>query len=159
MPTASVPPPASAAGGPRAPAKKWHGVRDATEPGAACPQTGLIPPVGPKSNDEDCLFLNVTTPRTAFTKPRPRGHLLKIGSWGPGRRCPVAARRYSEAAAVELEFNTKSLPKPIARRCPSFDEPRPRASLRERWLPSRKSGYSPQGDEAAANSILVTPSV
>lgn len=71
----------------------------------------------------------------------------------------MAARRYSEAAAVELEFNTKSLPKPIARRCPLSDEHPPRASLRDRWLPSRPSDYAPQGDEAAANSILVTPSV
>ncbi|MFD7560825.1 carboxylesterase family protein, partial [Streptomyces sp. NPDC059835] len=45
-------------------------MRNATEPGAACPQTGSIPPVGSRSDDEDCLFVNVTAPRTA-AEPRP----------------------------------------------------------------------------------------
>ncbi|MFF5159946.1 carboxylesterase/lipase family protein [Streptomyces sp. NPDC000348] len=57
---------------PPAPAGRWDGVRDATEPGAACPQTGLVPPVGLHSDDEDCLFVNVTTPHTAAAgRPRP----------------------------------------------------------------------------------------
>ncbi|MEV7524355.1 carboxylesterase family protein [Streptomyces sp. NPDC091371] len=56
---------------PTAPAKRWRGVRNATEPGAACPQTGSVPPVGSRSDDEDCLFVNVTTPRKAAGKPRP----------------------------------------------------------------------------------------
>ena len=40
----------------------WSGVRDATQPGAICPQ---LPAVfgGVGSTEEDCLFLNVTTPR------------------------------------------------------------------------------------------------
>lgn len=40
----------------------WDGVRDATRPGAICPQ---LPAVfgGVGSEEEDCLFLNVTTPR------------------------------------------------------------------------------------------------
>ncbi|MFF3621030.1 carboxylesterase family protein [Streptomyces sp. NPDC002467] len=45
-------------------------MRNATEPGAACPQTGSIPPVGSRSDDEDCLFVNVTAPRAA-AEPRP----------------------------------------------------------------------------------------
>jgi para-nitrobenzyl esterase len=44
-----------------APAPLWPGVRDATRPGNPCPQMG-----GPDGSaligDEDCLFLNVTTP-------------------------------------------------------------------------------------------------
>ncbi|MFC0507456.1 carboxylesterase/lipase family protein [Micromonospora costi] len=43
------------------PAEAWTGVRDATRPGPACAQpVGL--PVGVPSDDEDCLYLNVTTP-------------------------------------------------------------------------------------------------
>ncbi|MBT2208221.1 carboxylesterase/lipase family protein [Actinomadura sp. NEAU-AAG7] len=43
------------------PAEPWRGVRDATEPGNRCAQAkGLVDEA---STDEDCLFLNVTTPR------------------------------------------------------------------------------------------------
>jgi para-nitrobenzyl esterase len=45
------------------PARSWPGVRDATEPGATCPQLGYLaggPP--PVVGSEDCLFLNVWTP-------------------------------------------------------------------------------------------------
>lgn len=42
----------------------WKGVRDATEPGSPCPQLPT-PYGGEGSVDEDCLFLNVTTPRHA----------------------------------------------------------------------------------------------
>lgn len=38
----------------------WPGVRDATRPGSPCPQTGRL-----ASTEEDCLYLNVTRPRTA----------------------------------------------------------------------------------------------
>ncbi|GIG64533.1 carboxylesterase/lipase family protein [Phytomonospora endophytica] len=40
----------------------WKGVRDATKPGSPCPQLPT-PYGGEGSLDEDCLFLNVTTPR------------------------------------------------------------------------------------------------
>ncbi|KES06023.1 hypothetical protein BU52_16520 [Streptomyces toyocaensis] len=53
------------------PATGWDGVRDATKPGIACPQAGLLPPVGPASDDEDCLFVNVTAPRNASSGSRP----------------------------------------------------------------------------------------
>ena len=44
------------------PAAAWAGVRDATRPGPACAQLGGFP--GDKrSLSEDCLYLNVTTPR------------------------------------------------------------------------------------------------
>ncbi|WP_317441183.1 carboxylesterase/lipase family protein [Streptomyces collinus] len=42
------------------PAAPWPGVRDATRPASACPQPAGEVPGG--STDEDCLYLNVTTP-------------------------------------------------------------------------------------------------
>jgi para-nitrobenzyl esterase len=85
---------------PPAPAKTWHGVRDATEPGAACPQTGLIPPVGPQSDDEDCLFLNVTTPRTASTRPRPVMVYLHGGDHTDGEGAMHGAQRLAAQGDV-----------------------------------------------------------
>ena len=47
----------------------WQGVRDATKSGNRCPQAqGLIDEA---SNTEDCLYLNVTTPRHGATRPLP----------------------------------------------------------------------------------------
>lgn len=46
-------------------AKPWKGVRDATRPGLQCPQLSDAPePAG----SEDCLHVNVTTPRTVTGK-------------------------------------------------------------------------------------------
>lgn len=44
------------------PATPWSGVREATKAGSHCPQTAAGPGQ-PASADEDCLFVNVTTPR------------------------------------------------------------------------------------------------
>lgn len=44
-------------------AARWPGVRDATEYGATCAQTAH--PVGVASTSEDCLFVDVTTPKHA----------------------------------------------------------------------------------------------
>ncbi|WP_197287603.1 carboxylesterase/lipase family protein [Streptomyces apocyni] len=70
----AAPPTGNLRWAPTAPAKRWHGVRNATKPGSACPQTGLVPPAGRFSDNEDCLTVNVTTPRTAArdAHPRPR---------------------------------------------------------------------------------------
>ena len=54
---------------PRPPAR-WTDTRDATRPGSACPQTaGFLG--DPASFDEDCLFLNVTTPRRTGNRLKP----------------------------------------------------------------------------------------
>ncbi|WP_281902613.1 carboxylesterase/lipase family protein [Phytohabitans aurantiacus] len=51
-------------------AQAWHGVRDATRPGSDCAQTaGFLG--DPSSDAEDCLYLNVTTPRRQAARPRP----------------------------------------------------------------------------------------
>ncbi|RKT82853.1 para-nitrobenzyl esterase [Saccharopolyspora antimicrobica] len=50
------------------PVEPWAGVRDATAPGSPCPQLPQsFADVG--SVDEDCLFLNVTAPRSGGRKP------------------------------------------------------------------------------------------
>jgi para-nitrobenzyl esterase len=47
---------------PQAPAP-WSDVRDASQPGSACPQ--LPSPFGPASENEDCLYLNIYAPANA----------------------------------------------------------------------------------------------
>jgi len=51
----------------------WTGVRDATKPGSRCPQLdGSTPGRPPKVvGNENCLFLNVTTPAVRSTGPLP----------------------------------------------------------------------------------------
>ena len=49
-------------------ATPWAGVRDATQPGHRCPQTATGPI--PRSDDEDCLTLNVFRPAAPSAKPR-----------------------------------------------------------------------------------------
>ncbi|HEX6343687.1 carboxylesterase/lipase family protein [Umezawaea sp.] len=46
----------------------WRGTRDATRPGSPCPQVGSSYS-DTRSTDEECLFLNVTAPRSGTGKP------------------------------------------------------------------------------------------
>ncbi|MGC9439016.1 carboxylesterase/lipase family protein [Streptomyces sp. WG5] len=85
---------------PPAPARRWHGVRDATEPGAACPQTGAVPPAGPASSTEDCLFLDVTTPRAASDRPRAVMVYLHGGDHTDGAGAMHGARRLAAQGDV-----------------------------------------------------------
>lgn len=66
---------------PPVPAAKWSGQRDATKPGAACPQQGSIVSGGDSGNGstvEDCLYLNVYTP-TDGTARRTLPELARAG--------------------------------------------------------------------------------
>lgn len=83
-----------------APAARWEGVRDTTEPGAACPQTGVLSPVGPASDQEDCLFLNVTTPRTPSARPRPVMLYLHGGDHTDGAGAMYGAERLAALGDV-----------------------------------------------------------
>ncbi len=51
------------------PVKPWDGVRAAVELGNPCPQQSN-PEVPDGATNEDCLYLNVTTPATSSAKPR-----------------------------------------------------------------------------------------
>src|SRR5580698_6420370 len=57
---------------PPVPAQSWKGVRQATSFGAACAQiTTLGVFAGPANDNEDCLTLNVFTPRTGVSASLP----------------------------------------------------------------------------------------
>ncbi len=57
---------------PPRPAARWRGVRDATRPTSVCAQTGSISTGVPAtSTAEDCLYLNVYTPRAADVRRLP----------------------------------------------------------------------------------------
>ncbi|GAA2604980.1 MULTISPECIES: carboxylesterase/lipase family protein [Streptomyces] len=85
---------------PPEPVESWSGVRDATKPGAACPQTGLTPPAGPRSDTEDCLSLNVTTPRGKSAAARPVMVYLHGGDHTDGEGAMHGAHRLSAQGDV-----------------------------------------------------------
>ena len=74
-------------------AADWEGVRDATRPGNPCPQVGSsYSPT--RATDEDCLFLNVTTPSTAGRRP------VMVWVHGDGA---IGAGHHFDAAALATQ--------------------------------------------------------
>ncbi|MCI3273579.1 carboxylesterase/lipase family protein [Streptomyces cylindrosporus] len=77
---------------PPRPAAGWSGVRDASRPASACPQPAGEVPGG--STDEDCLYLNVTTPDGAGpARPRPVIVWLHGGGFTTGAGSSYDAHR------------------------------------------------------------------
>jgi para-nitrobenzyl esterase len=81
------------------PAAPWSGVRDAGKPGAICAQ---LEPTGEKlveGSSEDCLYLNVTTPRAAG-KARPVMVWIHGGGWSSGNGSDYDGRWLSQTGDV-----------------------------------------------------------
>ncbi|WP_406100684.1 carboxylesterase/lipase family protein [Streptomyces canus] len=84
---------------PPRPARPWAGTRDATRPASACPQPAGEVPGG--STDEDCLYLNVTTPAgTAPRHPRPVIVWLHGGGFTTGAGSSYDAHRMATRGDV-----------------------------------------------------------
>jgi len=78
---------------PPQPPARWPGVRDATRPGAICPQHAVVP-FSDLPHDESCLFLNVWAPKGAC----------------PEASCPVMfwihGGAYSEGSGLDVNGTT-----------------------------------------------------
>jgi len=84
---------------PPVPAHSWNGTRQALEFGPACPQpAGSLSAPGPQS--EDCLTLNVFTPRTIGAQPRPVMVFIHGGAFVAGASSVYDAQKLSETGDV-----------------------------------------------------------
>lgn len=93
---------------PPAPAAAWPGVRDAANPGPDCVQTAVAWRPAAASTTEDCLYLNVWTPRQARA-----GSKLPVAVWfhgggyvnGAGRDfAPVAMVDQGDMLVVTVNY-------------------------------------------------------
>ncbi|GAB2846019.1 carboxylesterase family protein [Actinoallomurus bryophytorum] len=77
----------------------WAGTRDATRTKSACPQTaGFLG--DPPSDNEDCLYLNVTTPRNGGGKKLPVMFWIHGGGFYSGSGSLYGAQRLAEKGNV-----------------------------------------------------------
>jgi para-nitrobenzyl esterase len=84
---------------PPQPKQAWAGTRDATEPAGSCPQTaGFLG--DPASDNEDCLYLNVTTPRNAGAKKLPVMFWIHGGGFYSGSGSLYGAQRLATKGNV-----------------------------------------------------------
>eukprot|EP00294_Goniomonas_avonlea_P001276 CAMPEP_0114558856 /NCGR_PEP_ID=MMETSP0114-20121206/10610_1 /TAXON_ID=31324 /ORGANISM="Goniomonas sp, Strain m" /LENGTH=540 /DNA_ID=CAMNT_0001744285 /DNA_START=9 /DNA_END=1631 /DNA_ORIENTATION=- len=82
------------------PAQPWEGILNATEFSAGCQQTCVLPPMTcPAVQSEDCLFLNVFTPR--LTAPMPAGG-WPVMVW-------IHGGRFEQGAASSTLYNGTTL--------------------------------------------------
>ncbi|TWP49632.1 carboxylesterase family protein [Lentzea tibetensis] len=85
------------------PAASWSAPRDGTKPGPMCAQTGFLGQ--PSSSEEDCLYLNVTTPARSGG-PRPVMVWIHGGGFTTGSANEYDARKLvSGADAVVVTIN------------------------------------------------------
>jgi para-nitrobenzyl esterase len=81
------------------PAAAWTGTRDASKPGSACPQTAGF--LGDAASDtEDCLYLNVTTPRNTAKKKLPVMFWIHGGGFYSGSGSLYGAQRLATEGNV-----------------------------------------------------------
>ncbi|MBN1605105.1 MAG: carboxylesterase family protein [Polyangiaceae bacterium] len=86
---------------PPQPVDRWKGIRDATAFGLGCPQDSLL--LGPLPADEDCLTLNVFTPRDAKKSDRlPVMVFIHGGAFVGGATYQYDLQSLSEAGHVVL---------------------------------------------------------
>ncbi len=81
------------------PTTPWSGVRDASKPGSVCAQLDSSGEKLLDRSSEDCLYLNVTTPRAAG-KPRPVMVWVHGGGWAGGNGNYYDARWLSQTGDV-----------------------------------------------------------
>jgi para-nitrobenzyl esterase len=86
---------------PPQPVDRWKGIRDATAFGLGCPQDSLL--LGPLPHEEDCLTVNVFTPRDARKSDRlPVMVFIHGGAFVGGASSQYDGQSLSEAGRVVL---------------------------------------------------------
>ncbi|MGH3353580.1 MAG: carboxylesterase/lipase family protein [Nocardioides sp.] len=90
--------------------RRWSGVREASRPGPACAQLGDDGEVL-KGSSEDCLYLNVTTPRSSTHSTHERRPVIVYlhgGAFSSGAGSDFDARRMAAAGdAVVVTVNSR----------------------------------------------------